>query len=188
MGKEANVCSLVAAPGSCHSEIRGGKLMMSNTRKSDAGMYICVATNMVGERDSEPAELVVFERPTFIKRPINQVVLAEDTVNFHCEVQGDPVPTSRWRKEEGELPRGRSEIQNDNTLRIIRVSAEDEGTYTCVAENSVGKSEASGSLSVHVKLEGQQGGIRLSQTLEQYQDRVIINPFAIQAVLVFCKE
>ncbi|XP_053125970.1 roundabout homolog 3 isoform X3 [Hemicordylus capensis] len=130
--------------------IRGGKLMMSNTRKSDAGMYICVATNMVGERDSEPAELVVFERPTFIKRPINQVVLAEDTVNFHCEAQGDPVPTSRWRKEEGELPRGRSEIQNDNTLRISRVSAEDEGTYTCVAENSVGKSEASGSLSVHV--------------------------------------
>ncbi|KAG8141446.1 hypothetical protein E2320_007067, partial [Naja naja] len=117
--------------------IRGGKLMMSNTRKSDAGMYICVATNMVGERDSEPAELVVFERPTFTKRPINQVVLAEDTVNFHCEVQGDPVPTSR------------SEIQNDNSLRISRVNAEDEGTYTCVAENSVGKSEASGSLSVH---------------------------------------
>uniref|UniRef100_A0A8D0G6Z4 Roundabout guidance receptor 3 n=1 Tax=Sphenodon punctatus TaxID=8508 RepID=A0A8D0G6Z4_SPHPU len=130
--------------------IRGGKLMMSNTRKSDAGMYVCVATNMVGERDSEPAELVVFERPTFIRRPINQVVLAEDTVDFHCEVQGDPVPTSRWRKEEGELPQGRSEIQNDNTLRISRVSAEDEGTYTCVAENSVGKSEASGSLSVHV--------------------------------------
>uniref|UniRef100_A0A452H7G0 Roundabout guidance receptor 3 n=1 Tax=Gopherus agassizii TaxID=38772 RepID=A0A452H7G0_9SAUR len=130
--------------------IRGGKLMMSNTRKNDAGMYVCVATNMVGERDSEPAELVVFERPTFIRRPINQVVLADDSVDFHCEVQGDPVPTSRWRKEEGELPRGRAEIQNDNTLRISRVSAEDEGTYTCVAENSVGKSEASGSLSVHV--------------------------------------
>jgi len=34
--------------------------MISNTRKADAGMYVCVATNMVGERDSEPAELVVF--------------------------------------------------------------------------------------------------------------------------------
>ncbi|KAG8434664.1 hypothetical protein GDO86_012866 [Hymenochirus boettgeri] len=130
--------------------IRGGKLMISNTRKSDAGMYICVATNMVGERDSEPAQLVVFERPTFIRRPINQVVLADDVVDFHCEVQGDPVPTARWRKEEGELPRGRYEILNDNTLRISRISAEDEGTYTCVTENSVGKSEASGSLGVHV--------------------------------------
>ncbi|XP_018420477.1 PREDICTED: roundabout homolog 3 [Nanorana parkeri] len=130
--------------------IRGGKLMISNTRKTDAGMYVCVATNMVGERDSEPAQLVVFERPTFIRRPINQVVLADDVVDFSCEVQGDPVPTARWRKEEGELPRGRFEIRSDNTLRISRVTSEDEGTYTCIAENSVGKSEVSGSLGVHV--------------------------------------
>uniref|UniRef100_H3ATM3 Roundabout guidance receptor 3 n=1 Tax=Latimeria chalumnae TaxID=7897 RepID=H3ATM3_LATCH len=130
--------------------IRGGKLMISNTKKSDAGMYICVATNMVGERDSDPAELVVFERPVFLKRPINQVVLANDTVDFQCEVQGDPVPTARWRKEEGELPQGRYEIRNDNSLMITRVSAEDEGTYTCITENSVGKAEASGTLSVHV--------------------------------------
>ncbi|XP_073459334.1 roundabout homolog 3 isoform X1 [Aquarana catesbeiana] len=130
--------------------IRGGKLMISNTRKADAGMYVCVATNMVGERDSEPAQLVVFERPTFIRRPINQVVLADDIVDFHCEVQGDPMPTARWRKEEGELPRGRYEIRSDNTLRISRVTSEDEGTYTCIAENSVGKSEVSGSLGVHV--------------------------------------
>ncbi|NXK01048.1 ROBO1 protein, partial [Corythaixoides concolor] len=40
--------------------IRGGKLMVTSTRKSDAGIYVCVATNVVGERDSEPAQLVVF--------------------------------------------------------------------------------------------------------------------------------
>jgi hypothetical protein len=34
--------------------------MISNTRKSDAGMFICVGTNMVGERDSETAQLTVF--------------------------------------------------------------------------------------------------------------------------------
>lgn len=129
--------------------------MISNTRKSDAGMYVCVGTNMVGEKDSDPAELVVFgkftvlslprslsyffslsfshtihtvfshftafkvifylffniichpERPMFVRRPINQVVLTDDTVDFQCEVQGDPAPTIRWRREEGELPRGR---------------------------------------------------------------------------------
>lgn len=43
----------------------------------------------------------------FTKQPVNQVVLAEDTVDFFCEVHGDPTPTVRWRKEEGELPRGR---------------------------------------------------------------------------------
>lgn len=34
--------------------------MISNTRKSDAGMYICVGTNMVGERESETAQVTVF--------------------------------------------------------------------------------------------------------------------------------
>lgn len=34
--------------------------MISNTKKSDAGMYICVGTNMVGERDSETAQVTVF--------------------------------------------------------------------------------------------------------------------------------
>lgn len=48
----------------CATQIRGGKLMISNTRKSDAGMYVCVGTNMVGEKDSDPAELVVFGKFT----------------------------------------------------------------------------------------------------------------------------
>uniref|UniRef100_A0A669DB88 Roundabout, axon guidance receptor, homolog 3 (Drosophila) n=1 Tax=Oreochromis niloticus TaxID=8128 RepID=A0A669DB88_ORENI len=130
--------------------IRGGKLMISNTRKSDAGMYVCVGTNMVGEKDSDPAELVVFERPVFTKQPVNQVVLADDTVDFSCEVHGDPTPTVRWRREEGELPRGRFEIRSENSLRLTQVRAEDEGTYTCVSENSVGKAEASATLQVHV--------------------------------------
>ncbi|XP_041667610.1 roundabout homolog 2 [Cheilinus undulatus] len=130
--------------------MRGGKLMISNTRKSDAGMYVCVGTNMVGERDSDPAELVVYERPVLVRRPVNQVVMEEDTVDFLCEVHGDPAPTVRWRREEGELPRGRFEIRNGNSLRLFRVKEQDEGTYTCTSENSVGKTEASAMLQVHV--------------------------------------
>ncbi|XP_072850137.2 roundabout homolog 2 isoform X13 [Pogona vitticeps] len=128
--------------------IRGGKLMISNTRKSDAGMYTCVGTNMVGERDSDPAELTVFERPTFLRRPINQVVLEEEVVEFRCQVQGDPQPTVRWKKDENDLPRGRYDIKDDYTLRIKKAMSTDEGTYTCIAENRVGKVEASATLTV----------------------------------------
>ncbi|XP_048350529.1 roundabout homolog 2 isoform X7 [Sphaerodactylus townsendi] len=128
--------------------IRGGKLMISNTRKSDAGMYTCVGTNMVGERDSDPAELTVFERPTFLRRPINQVVLEEETVEFRCQVQGDPQPTVRWKKDDNDLPRGRYDIKDDYTLRIKKAVSADEGTYTCIAENRVGKVEASATLTV----------------------------------------
>lgn len=43
----------------------------------------------------------------------------------------------------------RFEIRSDNSLRLTQVRGEDEGTYTCVSENSVGKAEASGNLQVH---------------------------------------
>uniref|UniRef100_A0A8C9T5A7 Roundabout, axon guidance receptor, homolog 2 (Drosophila) n=1 Tax=Scleropages formosus TaxID=113540 RepID=A0A8C9T5A7_SCLFO len=131
--------------------IRGGKLMISNTRKSDAGMYVCVGTNMVGERDSETAQLTVFERPTFLRRPINQVVLEEELVEFRCQVQGDPQPSVRWRKDDVDVPRGRYEIKydkDDYVLRIKKASAGDEGSFTCVAENRVGKVEATATLTV----------------------------------------
>ncbi|XP_069563433.1 roundabout homolog 2 isoform X9 [Brachyistius frenatus] len=131
--------------------IRGGKLMISNTRKSDAGMYICVGTNMVGERDSETAQVTVFERPTFLRRPINQVVLEEEMVEFRCQVQGDPQPNVRWRKDDIDVPRGRYEIKydkDDYVLRVKKASVNDEGTFTCVAENRVGKVEASATLTV----------------------------------------
>uniref|UniRef100_A0A8C4F5G5 Roundabout, axon guidance receptor, homolog 2 (Drosophila) n=1 Tax=Dicentrarchus labrax TaxID=13489 RepID=A0A8C4F5G5_DICLA len=128
--------------------IRGGKLMISNTRKSDAGMYICVGTNMVGERDSETAQVTVFERPTFLRRPINQVVLEEETVEFRCQVQGDPQPNVRWRKDDVDVPRGRYYDKDDYVLRVKKASINDEGTFTCVAENRVGKLEASATLTV----------------------------------------
>ena len=47
------------------------------------------------------------ERPTFLRRPINQVVLEEETIEFRCQVQGDPQPNVRWRKDDIDVPRGR---------------------------------------------------------------------------------
>ncbi|XP_058490992.1 roundabout homolog 2 isoform X7 [Solea solea] len=133
--------------------IRGGKLMISNTRKNDAGMYVCVGTNMVGERDSETAQVTVFERPAFLRRPINQVVLEEETVEFRCQVQGDPQPNVRWRKDDIDV-RGRYETKydkDDYVLRVKKASVSDEGMFTCVAENRVGKLEASATLTVRAR-------------------------------------
>uniref|UniRef100_A0A8C2PUM2 Roundabout, axon guidance receptor, homolog 1 (Drosophila) n=1 Tax=Cyprinus carpio TaxID=7962 RepID=A0A8C2PUM2_CYPCA len=130
--------------------IRGGKLMITNTRKTDAGKYVCVGTNMMGERESEIAELTVLERPSFLRKPSSQSVLVDQSVEFRCEAQGDPVPTIRWRKEDGDLPKGRHEIWEDHTLKLKRLTSGDAGSYTCQAENMMGKTEASATLTVHV--------------------------------------
>ncbi|XP_037605221.1 roundabout homolog 2-like isoform X3 [Sebastes umbrosus] len=131
--------------------VRGGKLTISNTKKSDVGIYVCVAANMVGERESEKAQLSVFERPVFVQRPVNQVVLVDETVEFRCQVHGDPPPTLRWKKEDLDIPRGRYDIRyekEDFLLRIKKASVSDQGTFTCLAENRVGKLEASAYLTI----------------------------------------
>uniref|UniRef100_A0A8C9W4M3 Roundabout, axon guidance receptor, homolog 2 (Drosophila) n=1 Tax=Scleropages formosus TaxID=113540 RepID=A0A8C9W4M3_SCLFO len=131
--------------------IRGGKLTITSTRRSDAGMYTCVAVNMVGERDSEAAQLSVFERPSFLRRPTNQVVLVEESVELRCQVQGDPLPTVRWRKDDADLPRGRYEMKHErdeHVLRVRKASTVDQGRFACVAENRVGKAEAEATLTV----------------------------------------
>ena len=65
----------------CLCQVRGGKLTISNTRKSDAGKYVCVAANMVGERDSETAQLSVFgEEHT---HPHTLTYSLPDTENSH---------------------------------------------------------------------------------------------------------
>lgn len=46
-------------------------------------------------------------------------------------------------------PAFRFEIQEDHTLIVRQVTSSDEGSYTCVVENMVGKSEASATLTVH---------------------------------------
>ena len=35
------------------------------------------------------------------------MVLEEETVEFRCQVQGDPQPNVRWRKDDIDVPRGR---------------------------------------------------------------------------------
>lgn len=42
-----------------------------------------------------------------MKRPSNLAVTVDDSAEFKCEARGDPVPTVRWRKDDGELPKAR---------------------------------------------------------------------------------
>lgn len=45
----------------------------------------------------------------------------------------------------------RHEIWEDHTLKLKRLTSGDAGTYTCQAENMMGKTEASATLTVHGK-------------------------------------
>ncbi|CAN8014114.1 unnamed protein product, partial [Ixodes persulcatus] len=126
-----------------------GSLLIADVRHGDQGRYVCRAANLLGTRETPAATLSVHTKPYFVRVPEDVTTLADETVEFQCKVNGDPKPTVTWRRQDGKMPVGRANIQEDKSLRIQNVAPMDEGTYICESQNFVGSVSASASLTVH---------------------------------------
>ncbi|KAG8141444.1 hypothetical protein E2320_007065, partial [Naja naja] len=124
------------------------KLLVAHAQKSDAGAYICLAVNQVGEQVSRAATVSVFERPTFIRRPSDIVASVGSSVQFICGIHGDPKLVVQWYKEDGELPSGRYEVDQENVLQIHHLTMCDAGKYICAAYSRGGTIFAKAALTV----------------------------------------
>lgn len=92
-------------------------------------------------------------KPFLMRGPQDAVTLAGGSVEFQCRVGGDPAPDILWRRTAGggNMPLGRVHILEDRSLRVEAVIPEDEGEYSCEADNAVGTVTASATLTVHCK-------------------------------------
>lgn len=80
----------------------------------------------------------------------NQSLLVGHKLNLTCSVAGDPFPTVAWLKDNSTIP---SRIQLspwNRSLVISNVGINDEGTYTCQAENRAGRASST----AHVEVKG----------------------------------
>lgn len=59
------------------------------------------------------------------------------TLNIKCAVVGTPKPTIKWIVATTGRQR-RYTVLNDGTLQVPNADLEDEGNYTCIANNSYG--------------------------------------------------
>lgn len=116
---------------------KDGNLSIINAQTEDFGMYTCKASNQLGQ-DSAVTHLIVVELPHFTVRPPAQLELSKhQNVTVSCQATGKPKPTVTWRKENGELPSGRSRFSVDGTLEIWNAKEEDSGMYTCTASSAM---------------------------------------------------
>lgn len=89
-------------------------------------------------------------KPFIVRGPKDAVILAGGVVEFECRVGGDPPPDVLWRRTAGggAMPPGRATVLDDRTLRLEAVAPEDEGEYSCEADNAVGSVTASATLTI----------------------------------------
>ena len=98
--------------------LKDGQLSITNAQKKDSGLYKCKASNTLGH-DSAGTQLNVVELPQITVGPHAQLDVSKNrNITVPCQATGDPKPTVRWIKENGELPPGRSRVSVNGALQI----------------------------------------------------------------------
>ncbi|GFS46965.1 hemicentin-1 [Trichonephila inaurata madagascariensis] len=139
-----------------HYEIfhNGQVLQISDVKSSDAGHYTCVASNVAGTREKS-FSLDVHVPPKLKGSNVeSQEVLPNRPTVIECFVDSNPPPTITWYKD-GKIIDFSSHalikvLEEGKVLQFLKTTPDDDGQYTCVAENSVGKTEKNFKVDVFV--------------------------------------
>nr|XP_024661633.1 obscurin isoform X17 [Maylandia zebra] len=157
------------------------RLTIYDLTLEDSGQYMCRAKNSVGEayaavtlKVALPTEMSQ-KAPVFMVKPASaRVVLGGDVV-FHCQVAAYPEANFEWEKDGrylGETSRIKIISESDgSTLKIQCVRNLDSGTYTCRAQNTVGRAQAAAALVVDAQDSHRQAVDKSSSLLSHLQKR-----------------
>ncbi|XP_044312209.1 neural cell adhesion molecule 1 isoform X7 [Varanus komodoensis] len=125
------------------SHARVSSLTLKDIQYTDAGEYICVASNTIGQ-DSEAMYLEVQYAPK-LQGPVAVYTWEGNQVNITCEVFAYPSAIISWFRDGQLLPSSNySNIRIYNTptasyLEVTPDSENDFGNYNCTAVNRIGQ-------------------------------------------------
>ncbi|XP_062982401.1 matrix-remodeling-associated protein 5 [Elgaria multicarinata webbii] len=146
-----------------------GTLVVRSVTDKDAGDYLCVARNKIGD-DYVVLKVNVMMKPAKIehKHENNRKVLYGGDLKVDCVATGLPNPEISWSLPDGSMINTfmqsddsgsrakRYVVFNNGTLYFNDVGLREEGDYTCYAENQIGKDE----MKVRVKVVAEPPTIR----------------------------
>ncbi|NXE94318.1 MXRA5 protein, partial [Menura novaehollandiae] len=146
-----------------------GTLVVHSVTDKDAGDYLCVARNKIGD-DYVVLKVNVMMKPAKIehKNENNHKVRYGGDLKVDCVATGLPNPEISWGLPDGSMintfmqsddsgSRTKRYVVFDNgTLYFNDVGLREEGDYTCYAENQIGKDE----MKVRVKVVAEPATIR----------------------------
>ncbi|XP_034024936.1 vascular endothelial growth factor receptor 1 [Thalassophryne amazonica] len=134
-------------------------LLLSNLTAKDSGTYRCSCRHTItGHETHLDTQVVikVLEPPVLLNNLTDCTVNVSSSVSLSCPSRGIPMPTISWYKNKYPLLQDSGIVitPEDGTLHIDRVTAEDQGLYTCQATNEKGSAESSAYVWVNSVSEG----------------------------------
>ncbi|XP_077695382.1 neurofascin isoform X1 [Eretmochelys imbricata] len=133
-----------SAPPNPSREVAGDTIVFRDTQIGSSAVYQCNASNEHGYLLAN-AFVSVLDVPPRILAPRNQLikVIQYNRTLLDCPFFGSPIPTLRWFKNgQGSALDGENYQRHENgSLEINMARKEDQGIYTCVATNILGKAE-----------------------------------------------
>ncbi|XP_077588431.1 matrix-remodeling-associated protein 5 [Stigmatopora nigra] len=119
-----------------------GTLLLQQMDKQDEGDYTCYAKNKLGKDERKVSVKVGPNAPRMsFKSPSQVTVKYGETAQLSCQAIGEPTPQIFWISPRNEIiptSSDKFEIVGNGILVVKKVTLTDEGTYACVARNSVG--------------------------------------------------
>ncbi|KAM4813678.1 neurofascin isoform 4-T4 [Urocitellus parryii] len=135
---------LQSAPPNPNREVAGDTIIFRDTQISSRAVYQCNTSNEHGYLLAN-AFVSVLDVPPRMLSPRNQFirVILYNRTRLDCPFFGSPIPTLRWFKngQGSNLDGGNYHVYENGSLEIKMIRKEDQGIYTCVATNILGKAE-----------------------------------------------
>ncbi|XP_062461362.1 neurofascin isoform X12 [Pezoporus occidentalis] len=133
------------SPPNPSREVAGDTIVFRDTQIGSSAVYQCNASNEHGYLLAN-AFVSVLDVPPRILAPRNQLikVIQNNRTRLDCPFFGSPIPTLRWFKngQGNTLDGGNYKAHENGSLEMEMARKEDQGIYTCVATNILGKAEA----------------------------------------------
>uniref|UniRef100_A0A8C1RAE1 Neural cell adhesion molecule L1 n=1 Tax=Cyprinus carpio TaxID=7962 RepID=A0A8C1RAE1_CYPCA len=125
-------------------QVLGDTILFHSVQIGSSSVYQCNASNEHGYLLANAFVNILDLAPRMLG-PKNQLikVIENNRTLLDCPFFGSPFPLLRWFKNGlgSGLDGGQYKVYHNGTLEIKQARPEDQGTYTCVASNILGKME-----------------------------------------------
>lgn len=141
--------------------LANGTLVVKSVTDTDAGDYLCVARNKLGDDHAVLRVNVVMKAAQIQHKENDQSVVHGGDLRVDCVATGLPSPEISWGLPDGSLVNslmqsdaaggGRAKryvVFHNGTLYLNEVGPREEGDYTCFAQNRLGQDQ----MRVHVRV------------------------------------